>query len=142
MKKNANQALSSFLSMRKDFHQDNGHSSDLDQKRSGILLTKTNTQGENGTELRRANDDNICRKLTPSLPIHKSIIQRSAQEQRVVENCQYTSVPMKPVFHTIISVKQLSIYGAVSDLCEECKTCHVRTGRLVVAGQSNPLCQV
>ena len=43
------------------------------------------------------------------------------------------------VFRTIISVKQLSIYGAVSELCEECKTCHVRTGRLVVAGQSNPL---
>ena len=43
------------------------------------------------------------------------------------------------VFRTIISVNQLSIYGAVSDLCEECKTCHVRTGRPVVAGQSDPL---
>ena len=48
-KKNANQALSSFLSMRKDFHQDNGHSSDQDQKRSGILLSNTNHK-ENGTE--------------------------------------------------------------------------------------------
>ena len=28
----------SFLSMREDFHQEDGHSSDLDQKRSGILL--------------------------------------------------------------------------------------------------------
>ena len=27
----------------------------------------------------------------------------------------------------------------VSDLCEECKTCHVRTGRLVLAGPSDPL---
>ena len=43
------------------------------------------------------------------------------------------------LFRTIISVYQLSIYGAVSDLCEECKTSHVRTGRLVVAGQSDPL---
>ena len=31
------------------------------------------------------------------------------------------------------------IYGAVSDICEECNTCHDRTGRPVVAGQSNPL---
>ena len=46
---------------------------------------------------------------------------------------------MKVFFRTIISVDQLSIYGAVSDVCEECKTCHVRTGRLVVAGQSHPL---
>ena len=34
---------------------------------------------------------------------------------------------------------QLSIYGAVSDLCEEYKACHVRTVRPVSAGQSDPL---
>ena len=43
------------------------------------------------------------------------------------------------LFRTIISVNQLSIYGAVSDLCEEYKACHVRTGRPVLAGQSDPL---
>ena len=46
---------------------------------------------------------------------------------------------IETVFRTIISVNQLSICGAVSDLCEECNTCHDRTRRLVVAGQSNPL---
>ena len=46
---------------------------------------------------------------------------------------------VETVFRTIISVNQLSIYGAVSDLCEECNTSHDRTGRPVVAGQSNPL---
>ena len=43
------------------------------------------------------------------------------------------------VFRTNISVNQLSIYGAVADLCEECDSCHDRTGRPVVEGQSNPL---
>ena len=42
------------------------------------------------------------------------------------------------VFRTITSVNQLSLYGAVTDLCEECESCHDRTGRLVVAGQSDP----
>ena len=46
---------------------------------------------------------------------------------------------IETVLRTIISVNQLSIYGAVSDLCEECKACHVRTGRPVLAGQSDPL---
>ena len=46
---------------------------------------------------------------------------------------------IETVFRTIISVHQLSLYGAVSDLCEECKTCHVRTGRPVLAAQSHPL---
>ena len=49
MNRNANQAPNSFLFMRKDFHQEDGHSSDLDQKRSGILLMKANHK-ENGTE--------------------------------------------------------------------------------------------
>ena len=49
IKKKANQVLISFLSMRRDFQQDNGHSSDLDQKRSGILLTSIDHE-ENGTE--------------------------------------------------------------------------------------------
>ena len=46
---------------------------------------------------------------------------------------------VETVFRTIISVNQLSIYGAVTVLCEECNTCHDRTGRPVVTGQSNPL---
>ena len=50
MNRNANQVLSSFLSMRKDFHQKDGHSSHLDQKRNGTLLMKT-VHKENGTEL-------------------------------------------------------------------------------------------
>ena len=46
---------------------------------------------------------------------------------------------IETVFRTIISVNQLSIYEAVSDMCEECNTCHDRTGRFVLVGQSDPL---
>ena len=46
---------------------------------------------------------------------------------------------IETVFRTIISVNLLSIYGAVSDLCEEYGCCQTRTGRLVVAEQSDPL---
>ena len=46
---------------------------------------------------------------------------------------------IETVFRTIISVTQLSIYGAVSDLCEEYSSCQTRTGRLVVAEQSDPV---
>ena len=49
---NANQVLNSFLSMRRDLEQDNGHSLDLDQKRNGILSVKT-VHKENGTEWQR-----------------------------------------------------------------------------------------
>ena len=42
-------------------------------------------------------------------------------------------------FRTIISGNKLSIHGAVSDVCDEYRICHVRTLRLVMAGQSDPL---
>ena len=60
-----------------------------------------------------------------------------------MENYEYTfcadQETITTVFRTITSVNQLSIYRAVSDLCEECKSCHFRTGRPVLVGQSDPL---
>ena len=44
---------------------------------------------------------------------------------------------IETVFRTIISVNQLSIYGAVADMCEEYESYHDRTGRPVVGGQSS-----
>ena len=44
---------------------------------------------------------------------------------------------IETVFRTIISVNQLSIHGAVSDVCEEYSTCQTRTERPVLAGQSD-----
>ena len=43
------------------------------------------------------------------------------------------------LLRTKISVNQLSIYGAVSDLCDEHSACQARTERPVLAGQSDPL---
>ena len=43
---------------------------------------------------------------------------------------------IETVFRTIISVKRLSLYGAVAEMCEECETFHDRTGHSVVGGQS------
>ena len=49
MKKSACQMPSSFLHVQKDLEQDNGHSSDLDQRKSGILLMLADHKN-NGTE--------------------------------------------------------------------------------------------
>ena len=46
---------------------------------------------------------------------------------------------IETVFRNIISVNQLSIYGAVSDLCDEYSDCQARTRRPVLARQSDPL---
>ena len=46
---------------------------------------------------------------------------------------------IETVSRTIISVNQLSIYGAVSDVCEVYSACQIRTERPVLAEQSDPL---
>ena len=49
MNRNAMLTPTSFLCMQVDFHQEDGHSSDPDQKRSGIPVTQKDHQ-ENGIE--------------------------------------------------------------------------------------------
>ena len=49
MNRNAMLTPTAFLSVQEDFHQEDGHSSDLDQKRSGIPPTMKDLE-ENGTE--------------------------------------------------------------------------------------------
>ena len=92
-------------------------------------------QGKWG-QSRCIDDDQIQRKQTSSLPSHESIVPRNGQKQRRWENYLFTSVPMemrlKLFFAQLFLLTQLSIYGAVSDLCDECKSCHVTTGRLVL----------
>ena len=43
------------------------------------------------------------------------------------------------VFRTLASVNQLSLYGAVAEMCEEYESYHDRTERPVVGGQSSSL---
>ena len=71
-------------------------------------------------------------------PLSRGTLKSRGGGQLSIHYCA-DSGTIETVFRTIISVNQLSIYRAVSNLCEECKTCHVRTGRPVLAGHSDPL---
>ena len=71
-------------------------------------------------------------------PLSRGQIKSKGGGKLSIHNCADLET-IKTVFRTIISVNQLSIYGAVLDLCEEFKTCQARTGRRVLAGQCIPL---
>ena len=71
-------------------------------------------------------------------PLSRGVLKSKGGGKLSIHFCA-DEVTIETVFRTIISVNQLSIYGAVQDLCEEYKACHVRTGRPVLAGQSDPL---
>ena len=90
----------------------------------------------------RADDVNIRRMQTSSLqitsPLSRGVLKSKGGGKLSIHFCADEGT-IETVFRTSISVNQLSIYGAVSDLCDECKSCPVRTGRLVLVGQSDPM---
>ena len=92
---------------------------------------------EHGTE----GDADIRRKRTPSLPCHESILSRGVLKSKgggkLSIHCCADQESITTVFRTITSVNQLSLYGAVADMCEEYETVHDRTGKPVVGGQSS-----
>ena len=69
---------------------------------------------------RRADDVKIRRKRTPSLPIHESIFQRSAQKATVVKNYQYTSVPMEIPIESVFRTIFLSISSESTEQSQIC----------------------
>ena len=82
-------------------------------------------------------DGDTRRKRTPSLSSHESIVQRSALKQgggKLPIHYRADQETITTVFRTIICVHQLSLYGAVAEMCEKYETFHGRTGQLVVEG--------
>ena len=80
------------LSMQRDLEQDNGHSSDLDQKRSGILLVKT-VHKENGKELQSWWCENSAKAKTQSSDPRVHCPEECLRAK--VENCQHTIAPTR-----------------------------------------------
>ena len=137
MKKNANQVLSSFLSTQKDFQQDNGPGSE----KKWYSISEDSPQGEwdriaEQMMLTFAESTHAVFRSTSPLP--RGVLKSKGGGKLSIHNCGDPGM-IETVFRTVISVNQLSLYGAVEEMCEECESCHDRTGRLVVEGQSKPL---
>ena len=71
-------------------------------------------------------------------PLSRGMLKNRGVGQLSIHFCADEGT-IETVFRTIVSDNQLSMYGAVSDLCDEYRTCQARTERPVLAGQSDPL---
>ena len=74
----------------------------------------------------------------PTSPLSRGTLRSKGGGQLSIHLCADEGT-IETVCSIIISVNQLSIYGAVSDLCDKYRACQARTGRPVLAGQSDPL---
>ena len=71
-------------------------------------------------------------------PLSRGVLKSKGGGKLSIHFCANEGT-IETVFRTIISVIQLSVYGAVSEMCEEYDSCHGRTGRHVLVGHSDPL---
>ena len=71
-------------------------------------------------------------------PLSRRVLKSKGGGQLTIHFCADEGT-FETVFRTIICVNQLSVYGAVSDLFDEYRACQARTGRPVLAGQSDQL---
>ena len=120
----------SFLFLKRDLEQDNGHFLVLVQRNSCILSVQI-VHKVNGTEWQRR----WCWKLQKVcilFSVQRVHCPEDCLQTKVVENCQYTIVPtrrrLKLFFRTISSVNQLSLYGIVAEMGEEIVPYPDRTG--------------
>ena len=69
-------------------------------------------------------------------PLSRGVLKSKGGGKLSIHYCADFAT-METVFRTISSVNQLSLYGAVAEMCEEYESCHDRTVRPVVRGQSS-----
>ena len=100
---------------QKDFQQDVGHSSDLGQKQSGIPLTKKDHKGEWDrvaelmiTKFRESGHP----VFQATSPLSRGTLKSKGGGKLSIHFCADEGT-IETVFRTIISVNQLSTYGAV-----------------------------
>ena len=124
--------------IEKNSEQDNGHSSDLDRKKSGILSVKI-VHKVNGTKWQKRWWWHSQKADTQSFEprVHRPDVSSRA---KAVENGRSTVVPTRTrlqlFFAQLFSVNQLSLYGAGAEMSQEYKSFHHRIGKPVVGGQS------
>ena len=73
--------------------------------------------GQNGRE----DDVDIRRKPTPKSPLSRDQLKSKGGGKLSIHYCADLET-IKTVFRTIASVNQLSLYGAVAEMCEEYET--------------------
>ena len=69
-------------------------------------------------------------------PLSRGVIKSKGGGKLSIHFCAEQET-ITTVFRRITSVNQLSLYGAVADMCEEYESFHDRTGQPVVEGQSS-----
>ena len=137
MKKNAWRMPNSFLCMQKDLEKDNGHLLVLVLKRSRTVSVKTQGVWGNMAErmmLEFAESGHPIFSATS--PLSRGRLKSKGHGKWSIHYAADLET-VETIFRIIVCANQLSLCGAIAEICEEYETLHERTERPVVGGQSS-----
>ena len=136
MKKNVWQTPKLYLCTREDLEKDNGHPG---SEKKWYFISEDSPQGiwdKIAERMLLEFAESGCSIFRASTPLsrghslnkgHGKLSIHYAADQETIET----------ISRTIVSANQLSLYGAVAEICEEYQSLHERTERPVVMGQSS-----
>ena len=130
MKKKSCQLPISFFYMQRDLEKDNGHHLLFFLKRSGTVSVKTVH-----TELDKMAErmffefaESGCPNFHGTSPLSRGLLKSKGHGKLSIHYSADLET-IETVFRLIVSSNQLSLYGAVANMCEECESLHDRSGR-------------
>ena len=139
MKKNVWQMPKSSLYMQRSLVWDNGHSLVLVLRKSGTLSKKT-VHKEFGTKIAERMllefAESGCPIFRATTPLSRGQLKSKGHGKLSIHFAADLE-PIETIFRIIVSANQLTLYGAVAEICEEYESLHESTGRPVVMGQSS-----
>ena len=131
--------LNSFLFFPKKMEQDNGHVSVLVQRKKRYSISADSPQGEwdrMAEEMMLEFGESGHPVFRATSPLSRGQLKSKGGGKLSIHYCTDLET-IKTVLRTIICVNELSLYGAVAEICEEYESLHDRTGQPVVGGQSS-----
>ena len=133
------QMPNSYLCTQGDLEKDNGHLLVLVLKRRGYCVSEDSPQGvwDNIAERMLVEfAESGCPIFRATSPVSRGQL-KSKGHGKLSIHCAADLETVETIFRKIVSANQLSLYGAVAEICEEYESLHERTGRPVVMGPSS-----
>ena len=138
-KQNVWQTPNSYLCAREDLEKDNGHILVLVLRKSGTLSVKDSPQGISNKiaeKMLLKFAESGCPIFRATSPLSRCQLKSKGHGKLSIHYAGDLET-VETIFRMLVSANQLSLYGAVAEICEESESIHERTGRPVVMGQSS-----
>ena len=139
MKKNACQMLNSFLYMQKDIEKGQWSFIGTGSEKKCYSISEDSPQGKWDNMAERMLlelEESGCPIFRATSPLSRGRLKAKGHGKLSIHYSADLET-IETIFRIIVSANQLSLYGAVAEMCEEHETLHDRTGHPVVGGQSS-----